>query len=478
MRITPDACRCLTYYDRKKEMRKTELIKKISDVNDVYSFIVEVFLVLDSECITALEGEYATFCRDYFTLLHELRDITDILLLALEADFSAWQREWSKFVANNTEYDKILCYQTLKNIDELFPELTKPRVATLDDCGPLNNYSNQAAALYISPPDAFIGSKLINGHVRYGRQTIMYDVTGLNRHFKNYLVVKKACLNDYTLTVKRYNTKRFCQDEIKIGCTPFACKPWFEEQYNVNCTFDVVYNADEEQKHNEAIIALIEQFDSLKVDIVTFPELALSTLSLDFVKEFLKNKKLSFVKLICVGSCWNNRINESYILSREGTTLLTHRKKKAYERYSKEMDMYIAENIVPDKQITLLDVQGLGRISYNICRDYNDDGIVTLCTSVMKSSLVFVAAYSEDTCLMKTRARRDAELLAVTTVITNACAGARIGELGSYVVYPEVKDKHLIAKESICFQKNETGDICMNCTHVGIISKKDLKKQG
>ena len=109
MRITPDACRCLTYYDRKKEMRKTELIKKISDVNDVYSFNVEVFLVLDSECITALEGEYATFCRDYFTLLHELRDITDILLLALEADFSAWQREWSKFVANNTEYDKILC---------------------------------------------------------------------------------------------------------------------------------------------------------------------------------------------------------------------------------------------------------------------------------------------------------------------------------------------------------------------------------
>lgn len=63
MRITPDACRCLTYYDRKKEMRKTELIKKISDVNDVYSFIVEVFLVLDSECITALEGSMLHFAE-------------------------------------------------------------------------------------------------------------------------------------------------------------------------------------------------------------------------------------------------------------------------------------------------------------------------------------------------------------------------------------------------------------------------------
>lgn len=453
------------------------LVEKLSMTGNIYSFVVEVFVSLSAEKTSSFSGEYASFVSQKTKILHEIRALTDLIPDAMNADFPFWRSEWIDFLEENKYNCKMICYQTLKNFDELLPKLLEISSMPLVDHGPLNEYTQQDAFLYIAAPNGFFDTYFAQNKIRRGRQTVLHNATGLNRWFKRFFVIKKSSTNDYIPTIKLYRTNIFSGDEIKIGCSPFGPKPWFEEElYPDSDVFGIKYDISHRSKHNRQITDLIELFDTHKVDIVTFPELALNSSSLKGIQHFLLQTELKHVKLICTGSCWYDQKNEAYILSKDGTVLLKYQKKKTYQQYDKKKGVYISENITTDPFVSFLDIPGIGRIAYNICYDYDNDDVETLCSSVIISNFMFVAAYSNDTHLMEGKAVANASLRGITTILTNACAFAEDGQLVSYIVEPVAENKHLISKNILNFRKGDVCSDCKTCVKEAIISAKELEK--
>lgn len=456
-------------------MECSALVEKVSLVRSIYSFVVEVFVSLSAEIASSFSKEYEVFVSQRKELLHKIRELTELIPDAINADFSFWMREWVGFLEDNRGDCKMICYQTLKNFDELIPKLMDSSRRPLSSRGPLNEYAQQDAFLYISAPNGFFENYFKKNKIRYGRQTVLHNATGLNSHFKRFFVIKKSATNDFIPTIKFYRTNVFSNDEIKIGCSPLIYTPWFDIVQNFDSnTFGIKYNAKLQAAHNKQITDLIEQFEALKVDIVTFPELTLNSSSLQEIQNYLLRTELKYVKLICAGSCWYDRKNEAYILSKNGTVLLKYQKKKPYHQYSKEKGLYISEDIVPDPFVSFLDIPGIGRIAYNICYDYNNDDIEGLCSSVMMSNFMFVAAYTNDTHLMEGKAIANANLRGITTVLTNACSAAENGQALCYIVKPVAENKYLRSTDILHFSKGDVCGKCKSCVKTGRISTKEL----
>lgn len=180
----------------------------------------------------------------------------------MRADFTSWKSEWVDFLEENKNDCEMICFQTLKNFDDLVPRLLESSSGILVNNGPLNEYAQQDALLYISAPDTFFDKYFTRNKIRGGRQTASHNVIRLNGHFKRFFVVKKSSTNDYIPTIKLYRTKMFSGGKIKIGCSPFSCAPWFEEELIPNSdTFGIKYNASLHSTHNKQITDLIELFD-------------------------------------------------------------------------------------------------------------------------------------------------------------------------------------------------------------------------
>ena len=457
-------------------MNYETFIKRVIESKDIFSVMVEIFDYISVAPNKSISGEYASFCEGESSILHEIRAITDILPIAMNADFNSWKNEWLEFLGKNKKNSKMISFQTLKNIDDLIPEILKKPCKLIINHGPLNEYELQDAFLYISPPNSFFDKYFKYNKIRVGRQTVLQNVSGLNTLFKQFFIIKKSSTNDYIPVVQFYSTKLFSGDEIRIGCCPFNNCRWFDEASNpFNDTFDIKYE-DSHTAHNQKIIELIELFDLNKVDIVTFPELSLNQSSLRVIKDFLLRRELKNVKLICTGSLWFEQKNEAYILSKDGTILLSNRKKKPYQRYDKKRGKYISENIVSDPYINFLDISGVGRMSYNICLDYNSDDVEIICSSVMMSNLMIVAAFSNNMHLMEMRAVANASLRGTTTILTNACAAAESGQLISCIVKPVSQNRQLTAMEILSFRKEDRCcSKCEFCIKTGIISTKCLQ---
>lgn len=140
----------------------------------------------------------------------------------MRADLAFWKSEWIDFLKENKDDCEMICYQTLKNFDNLVPRLLENSGGILVNNGPLNEYAQQDAFLYISAPNAFFDQYFIRNKIRGGRQTAVHNATGLNRYFKGFFVIKKSSTNDYIPTVKLYRKKCSLQMKLKSAAAHLA----------------------------------------------------------------------------------------------------------------------------------------------------------------------------------------------------------------------------------------------------------------
>lgn len=458
-------------------MEYSIIIDRLSCIGDIYSFITELFLLLNSTDMSKHNSEYAEFCKKRTAELHKIRTIMNLLPCVGNADFDVWKTQWIDVLEDNKDFCKMICYQTLMNFDLLLPDLLAQKRGVLIDNGPLNQYSQQDALFYVTGPVSFFDKYFKDNKIRRGRQIVEHDATGLNRYFKNFFIIRKSSTNDYIPTIQRYNSKVVLNEEIVVGCCPMINTPWFTAHTNqVDDTLKIQYNDNDMKDHNNRIIKIIEFFDQQKVDIVTFPELALNCASLNEIKRFLLTHELMHIKYVFTGSVWNDRRNEAYVLSKDGTVLMKYQKKKPYQMFNKIKGVYVTEDILSDAFLRFIDIPGIGRVSYNICYDYNNDDVESVCSSVMKANFMFLAVYSNDTHLMEARATTNASIRGITTILTNSCAVADENNLISYMVRPVVVNKHLESKPIISFRKGEPCGDCESCVKTGIITVRDIAK--
>lgn len=439
-------------------MTKSDFIEHIRNVPNIYSFIVELFIYIESTSEQKIHKKYHIALENNTFFLDVIAQLIEELFIINLHEFGEWLENWIHEFCHSDVDEMIFCYESLLRIDNVIYELNIDK-RTILRRGPLNNREDYL--FYFKTSDSFFSEKLSRKGIRNRRQTIEFDTNSINWDFYNFEIIKNTKLYDYQPVVKQYRHNFVFKDELKIGFLPLSLKKWFSIiPNNKTKNFSIVYDNSTIKKHNNLLKDLLMECEKLQVDIAIFPELSMNSESEDEIRRFILNSNFQYTKLCFLGSIWNNNVNEAVLITSQGTTLIREQKKVSYRYFNKKEKCYYNEEIYGDNNIQFVDIDGLGRIAYLICADFNDDALNAIC-SIMHTNFIFVSAFSNDTDNMLKTARGFAERKAISTVLCNSCAAIidfnNSTFYDSFAVIPEAKDKHLFANEicknSLCNNK-------------------------
>lgn len=448
-------------------MTQTEFLDSLWSVPDTYSFIVTLFAYIDDDDPTKIRTEYCKVIREnHVSTLNSVGTLVkDLRLIGLTGDpeLRDWIYSWVQILDSDSIEEKIFCYITLLEIDKIINEL-KSSKKILEKRGPFG-LKGEYAFYFKKPTNYFFSSLFEQQKIRRARQTVECAVISLNQDFKFFEVVKNTRLHDYHPIVFQYNKSNLLSHEFRIGLIPFNAQTWFKVLLDHESkVFTITYDQEDAETHNDNIKALLKACDDRNVDVAILPEIVMNSTSKDEIKALLKNSNFKNLKLCFSGSVWHNNTNESFLISGQGTELLSHKKKIPYIMYNKQFSQQYTEFITRTHDIYFLDIEGVGRIVYLICADINDNELNTI-YSVMHADFVFVSAFTTSMKMMLDTAEHNAKARGVTTVLCNSCAAQEVKnppvEIG-YVVCPQAKDSKITA-QIFSFKNCESCFKCISC---------------
>jgi len=453
-----------------------DLNKNIMLTESIYDFVVYVFLFLDQLLHTRIKQLHSEFLEkgDYSKINKEAKKLIQLSLRKPDM-FAEVKESWLKMIDVQKGNHKIgFCFDTLVIFDENANELCNFDDRIMIELGPLNGGETQQYAKFFSLSNyAFQKHFIENQKLRKGRNYLNYDMTGIHREFKNFTVINTNVLGEFLPTVHKYrrfgNLCSAINNSLKVRLFPFYKTDVFDCKIDrEKKLFDLSENEYFAPFIADGYIKALSIASTDEVDIVVFPELSLNSITLQEIKEHAKTNPMAFqnIKLIFTGSVWNNGQNIAYILSGNGTVLLETHKREPYEMYDKELGL-IAENLKEKtNDLPFLDVEGIGRISYSICRDFTDSNRNTSMFSRLGVNLAVVSAYTNSTTGFIGESERLASSICMVTLMSNYCAAVAKEEKQQQVVgivtIPLVDGKKKIDAHPILFQKGECG-FCDNC---------------
>lgn len=425
----------------------------------VYDFMVELYMLLKTNKVHSFRKAYSEFkmSDDFDCISDDVEYDVQLLNSVGQDEFYYWVESWVNHKNEHFNFELMYCFQTLREIDKNYQMIFSNR-GWYELQGPLNQSSNQTVYLYNVKGDCFQKKYLENNKIRYGRQTVPYTSSEMMT-FKNFMFVDRNSLSGYTPKVNFYNPNFKNSSSIKIAYAPTDKSKWFDDSHDeITGEINIKYHSNKENDFFEKYKCLIQTADENGADIIIFPELALFPGLIEKLCAYLKYCNFDYLRMIFIGSCNNNDMNESYILSSSGTLLCSYNKKHTYDEYDVEVNKYLCENIDHDDNIALLDVKGLGRISYYICRDFIFGEMTTICQT-MQSDFIFVSAYSRDMITMANQAQAICSTTSSIIIICNACAAIDDKGTLTYLAKPKVdKPKQLITD----VKSNNRSSFCRN----------------
>ena len=407
-------------------MRENNPLDSFKKTNDLYSFVLALFIFLDSLQMCDVHKAYYRFLNkkgndnEANEEWLKLEDLVDSLSFCHTIGFNPWKQAWVKFTERTKIPLPVFCLGTLIKIDAIIKDI----VFEKDSCrifeGPIS--TDDIYCLYLKKPNnSFFSSVFKQENIYPGRTTVSFGSDSINRNFYHFAVHKKSYLFDYTPMVYRYSGKDMSNSAIRVAIVPFWKAKWFRTHLKEDTkTFSISYREYKKGIINQAYKELIAKAEENAADIIIFPELAMNNLTESIIKaEFINAPKaFEHLKLCLLGSGWENRSNISVMMSSSGTVLAKQRKNVPYYHHIKD-GIYYREDISCSKSMTLIDIESFGRIAYCICADINESEIQSL-IELMEVDFVFVSSYTKNTEKMFQSAVKDASLCGISTILCNA----------------------------------------------------------
>lgn len=441
---------------------------ELEKANSIYDFIAIIYYYLS-------QSDTNVYINNYYKMINNknckksLKKLSNLLYDYLmmndyeSEDFLDFKQMWFELFDKNFDL-KTYCFATLINFDQNYYGNNSNLLGeAITIQGPLNNLLKNKVLFFNNPPDGYFSDYLIKNGIREGKSKISFNSISLNSNFSKFHIVEASYIGNYKPLVKKYNSKIKFDNNNCIAIIP--C-----ENKNVSLKFDkdsrtisTEYNLNHFDEHINYIIDTIKAMDNNGSKIIIFPELFLFPNAIDVLSSRLCCEKLRNIKLIFTGSTWSNRMNCAYILSSSGKLLFSHKKKIAYEEYIKTEGINYREDIEVDNVFEFLDIEGIGRISYVICKDFLSQQNNCFCEGIMKSNMIFISAFTHKTNLMDTASQGNATQYGIATVLCNSCSAAKTNDQDSllgFMIFPKVENKKLFCKR-FTLQKNNMG--CNEC---------------
>lgn len=388
-----------------KEYEDFLLQKKL--LKNIFDVLVFLYSYIDGKKKSRYRGKYFSFLCKSSEYWKQLELLNNEMLEGVISFDIFLDRFWELLSRENIRYyafKMLFTYDRYikENYETLCCEMGKGVQTKISCLGPMNTICDRYF-MYIMPKSHFFkdynDSKPKESRIRFMNQS---EFDSVDPKITSYKIIRKDKING-TVKVIGYNEIEYVlQKGVKIAIVPLSPCKWFKDSYLRSCGDGdegyIIVKDDEDKtdRVNRAYKNILQKCIEEEVGIVIFPELARNKKTLEIVKKFLAQRTLEGEKLpelIFLGTLWDNYMNEGILLNGAGTELLRTYKKHAYKTVKEDVDYWEQLMNVPD-EITLLDVPGLGRIQYSICKDGLDVASQTAFWSIFEISLSVISAYS------------------------------------------------------------------------------------
>lgn len=419
------------------EIFVSQVTEKLAKASSIYDVIAILF------CSVTIQGEQKNIrlhrqWRDARRHGAELSQIVQLMSCHPQKDFPPGLQELIRFYEKYWEDAVPLMIEALFCFDNELSELPPPQRSTdLINHGPMNNPLCQNmvdACLYLLPQQAVQQSFFDTYGLRRGGKLLTSHPSGLQRKLKNYAVIPRVRLGALSPQIWAYYPKEAIQNALRdsplrIAVFSFGNKPWFSAPSTPDGEgLDVRYTPGQDADIIEAYKCALRLAEKHKADIVVFPELALGASARGAIQAYLRQSLLEreHTKLIFAGTEWVNSKNAAYVFTAGGTPLLTQLKREPFDQHDKETGVTRRENLADhDNLLLFLDVAGLGRVSYIICRDFLDMAESVIRADLLGSSLMIASCYTGELGPFITMADGLARQYGAVSLVVNSCAAVR-----------------------------------------------------
>ncbi|HWT76641.1 MAG TPA: hypothetical protein VN258_18230 [Mobilitalea sp.] len=240
---------------------------------------------------------------------------------------------------------------------------------------------------------------------------------------------------------------------------------------------------------NDVYINVIDQLNELGVHIIVFPELAMNKKTEKAITQYLIDKKLngnSHIQLVFLGSLWEDRVNMCMLLSGSGTVLLKNNKKMPFEYKNPEDGLFYTESLKsrPEKY-SLLDVNGLGRLLYLVCKDGLDDIAQITLWNEYGVNMEIISAFTPSILYFENQSEKFNKDYLGIDLLTNCCnprlqiCNDNSIDIG-YISVPVMNvERRRVVSNRIYFSSDEKCNNCdrfCNCAHIFTLNPNKLIK--
>ena len=382
-----------------KRMTRNDLISCLSRIDDIFDFFTAL-----ARYVKDNDGA----CTNYNSWINkpDIKRINDRIRVGMRALRSELKEKdvknfidfWEKNISTYINDIALFCLCTLL----LFDGQDNDLISDTGTCiiGPLSTDKNMTnMVLYPSPPISFQQTYFDSKNMHEGRNTIKANPSDALSALKRYTFIPLSELGDYTTFIHRYTPNiKVTDKDLIVAISPIRNQRWFNINYDDdNNTFSCNYT---DKKLNETInnniCKVIDAAAKAGVNILAFPEMIMNKETEDYVKTHIfNNPEISNnIIMIALGTLWNDNKNEGCLLSGTGSVLWRGKKRIRYDHYDKEQNKNYREDLRDvDGPLYMLDVEGIGRICWEICRDCLAQEI-DMIYQRLGANLYIISAYS------------------------------------------------------------------------------------
>ena len=290
-------------------------------------------------------------------------------------------------------------FYILKGIDLYFKDRDYQTYKT----APLNNYCKEFCLIYVN-----IRSSLMDKIIIEKNYPDLIQPNEIRNYFKHLIILETDELpKSYgkpqlvTLHKNEEHLKKIVETKkIKIALIPAMRTRWFEFDVKQGSSFEVKYDKSQIESIKTRVAALLKWGIECKVNIIVFPEYICQEVIQTEIQNTLRQmsindpKKLEELLFVAAGSGWTSVSNNvSCLYSYDGNLL---GKVYKYSAYDNDINgkKYTERLLNPGKEITLVEIPGIGIFQTEICRNVSVNEFCLKLAKAFNTSFLLIAAWS------------------------------------------------------------------------------------
>lgn len=266
---------------------------------------------------------------------------------------------------------------------------------------PLNVNYRESVLIYLNVNGGMMEEAMENNHF----SNVILDLS-VRKQLQHLIVLdRKELLEDInppqvvTLWLEEEKKRRIQESKkLKIAVIPFGNQKMVEFSLDKGAHFQVTYEKEHMEKGKERALKLLEDAISAKANIIVFPEYVCFQEIQDAIQERLKEldkrkpSRLQELLFVVAGTGWIERDNICSIYNHRGVLL---GKQYKYSEYADLKQNKMVENLNnPGKEITLIDIEGIGKTLIGICRDISNRSLIRMLAESFAPQLLLIPAWS------------------------------------------------------------------------------------